>query len=561
MRTITFYSYKGGTGRTLLAANSAVYFAKFGQRTVLVDFDLDAPGLDSKFLGLELNENQKGLLDYILAFQKGVDLYDFKEIAVEVPINSTTGIETIHLIPAGYYLSPEYYRKLNELNWDIIFSEQREGVAFFQQFLKKIAEEFKADFLLVDSRTGISEISGICTQQLADEVILLSNFSSESIKVTKLIAKRIHESKIAEVLGKVIDVKIVVSRVPKPENFTKLKESCCDIFEIEDSKLFFLFSSRSLEEEEFIALAGEIDRDDELLQGYLKLFAGMNVDISGEIIEKQIEDVSKKLLLSRATDAIQSLEELAALYPHPDVYRAVMRFYHFTKDSDNIEKFAWKLLDIIPEDDEAEMLLASRYTEKYYWDSDTKNKAIQILDSVRQRGKLGAKGLLKLAKELYENEEYQKSLDVARELLETEKPDDEALVIAAKSAFKSGQEEEGFIFVNSISDMNEIRDNELIQILVDQPTDQKEELERLFNFACQRLKRDFSRSLTRSAAIIAKRIGKIAELELALLQSEELQNEIQEVKRRDPSHPMLRDMRIFFTDLGLDNLVKKLEFE
>ena len=50
MRTISFYSYKGGTGRTLLVANLAVYAARLGQTVAMVDLDLEVPGLAYKFL-------------------------------------------------------------------------------------------------------------------------------------------------------------------------------------------------------------------------------------------------------------------------------------------------------------------------------------------------------------------------------------------------------------------------------------------------------------------------------------------------------------------------------
>ena len=49
MKTITFYSYKGGAGRTLLLVNTAYYLAGAGKRVVMIDFDLEAPGLHQKF--------------------------------------------------------------------------------------------------------------------------------------------------------------------------------------------------------------------------------------------------------------------------------------------------------------------------------------------------------------------------------------------------------------------------------------------------------------------------------------------------------------------------------
>ena len=47
MKTITFYSYKGGTGRSLALANAARYLARLEFKVVALDFDLEAPGLHS----------------------------------------------------------------------------------------------------------------------------------------------------------------------------------------------------------------------------------------------------------------------------------------------------------------------------------------------------------------------------------------------------------------------------------------------------------------------------------------------------------------------------------
>ena len=49
MTTITFYSYKGGTGRALALANGARDLARLGLKVVAIDFDLEAPGLHYKF--------------------------------------------------------------------------------------------------------------------------------------------------------------------------------------------------------------------------------------------------------------------------------------------------------------------------------------------------------------------------------------------------------------------------------------------------------------------------------------------------------------------------------
>ena len=48
VKTVTFYSYKGDMGRTLLLANVAKYLSRFGQKVFTLDFDLEAPGLHYK---------------------------------------------------------------------------------------------------------------------------------------------------------------------------------------------------------------------------------------------------------------------------------------------------------------------------------------------------------------------------------------------------------------------------------------------------------------------------------------------------------------------------------
>src|SRR5436190_19628321 len=70
MKTITFYSYKGGVGRSLILANLAQRLVEFGKSVCMLDFDLEAPGLPFKFnLEKILETDKKGIVDFISAYQ------------------------------------------------------------------------------------------------------------------------------------------------------------------------------------------------------------------------------------------------------------------------------------------------------------------------------------------------------------------------------------------------------------------------------------------------------------------------------------------------------------
>ncbi len=47
MFVITFYSYKGGVGRTSALMNAAHRLVAKGKTVVVLDFDLEAPGVDA----------------------------------------------------------------------------------------------------------------------------------------------------------------------------------------------------------------------------------------------------------------------------------------------------------------------------------------------------------------------------------------------------------------------------------------------------------------------------------------------------------------------------------
>jgi cellulose biosynthesis protein BcsQ len=68
-----FYSFKGGVGRSMALANIGEIFHEKGLRTLLVDWDLGAPGLETYFhrdSALSGSRAHPGLIDMLAAYRE-----------------------------------------------------------------------------------------------------------------------------------------------------------------------------------------------------------------------------------------------------------------------------------------------------------------------------------------------------------------------------------------------------------------------------------------------------------------------------------------------------------
>jgi len=176
---ITFYSYKGGVGRTQLVANLAAYFcyAK-AKKVLLIDWDLEAPGLHHYF-NLKTTEINIGLIDLFLEYSKKIrknelieenELPFFSEKYILNLTKSKRNAGKIDLIAAGNY-NNNYNQKINNFNWND-FYENQDGKLYIE-FLKEKLNELNYDFIFIDSRTGVSDYSGICNIQFPEINIIV----------------------------------------------------------------------------------------------------------------------------------------------------------------------------------------------------------------------------------------------------------------------------------------------------------------------------------------------------------------------------------------------------
>lgn len=220
MKTFAFYAYKGGTGRSLLLANTAHHLARLGKRVVAVDFDFEAPGLHYKLNISPATVPERGAVDYLLAASQGEgppnSLLDYV-IPVPLPLG-TTG--SLHLMPAGSSPTGEYWKALTALlRQDLFTNPEGSGLAAFLELKARIEEELRAEFLLIDSRTGVTELAGVATTVLADKVVCLMLANRESQTGARAVLRSLrHAPRLAGQFP--IEIIPVLSRVPERDEAT-----------------------------------------------------------------------------------------------------------------------------------------------------------------------------------------------------------------------------------------------------------------------------------------------------------------------------------------------------
>lgn len=192
-RIVTFYSYKGGTGRSMAMANVAWILASQGLRVLVIDWDLEAPGLHRYFhpyLADPELASSPGIIDFLTAFVEGAHQADpdghspdwFHAYTDLEPYMFSLDWEfpgegTLDVVPAGQQ-GPSYAARVTGFNWQG-FYERLGGGVFLEAVKRELRREY--DWILVDSRTGISDTSGICTVQLPDDLVVCYTLNDQSM--------------------------------------------------------------------------------------------------------------------------------------------------------------------------------------------------------------------------------------------------------------------------------------------------------------------------------------------------------------------------------------------
>jgi hypothetical protein len=186
---VTFYSFKGGVGRTTLLVNVAQVLAAQDERVLIWDLDLEAPGIHY-FPGLESPEPiwQAGFLEWLgdmprcPTAEPTADWPDpgaLKTLGDRV-YEARDPRGRIFILPA-HGTNAKLGHAYGRVDWHGLFAEHpAQGLHLFEQARDALIERFAPAYLFIDSRTGITDLGGFLTALVPDCTVLVGNYSRQS---------------------------------------------------------------------------------------------------------------------------------------------------------------------------------------------------------------------------------------------------------------------------------------------------------------------------------------------------------------------------------------------
>lgn len=214
-RFVTFYSFKGGVGRSQALANVALELANRGLDVVMVDFDLESPGLD-RFFDTDAPAQSPGLVEWLDGLRRDPDV-ERKASDYIIDVTATPQrAGRLRLVRAGAR-GDEYARRVASIPWQAWY-EAGAGYEALER-LRAALVETAADVVLIDSRTGQADSSLVCTGQLPDVLVMQFALHEQGVEGTASMAAAVRRWSAAQgTEARLRQILFVPSRVDEQGN-------------------------------------------------------------------------------------------------------------------------------------------------------------------------------------------------------------------------------------------------------------------------------------------------------------------------------------------------------
>ena len=172
-RRYTLFSVKGGVGRSTTAAVLAWRLASRGERVLVVDLDLESPGLSSALLDVR-TQPEFGVTDWFVEDLVGQGEQVIGRMAAHPPWSRELEGD-VQVVPAHGSEPGEYLAKLGRVHVGA-------GTAWAKRLsglLSQLEDAHKPTVVLLESRSGLHDIAAATVTDL-DATVLLFATDSES---------------------------------------------------------------------------------------------------------------------------------------------------------------------------------------------------------------------------------------------------------------------------------------------------------------------------------------------------------------------------------------------
>ncbi|EGT2192055.1 AAA family ATPase, partial [Clostridium perfringens] len=196
-KIVSFYSYKGGVGRTVTLIQTAHLLADKGKKVAIIDLDIEAPSFNDVFED-DIN-GEKGIINYLYNKLYNIKSDENDSIAKFVSKLNVNSDGEVYVIPAGE-ISLKYIKMLELLKERRIYENQ-----YITEFIMELEKQYNIDYVLIDSRTGLNNWGALSIADISDEVFLCAYPNKENVKGINLILSLIKGRKKCNVIFSRID--------------------------------------------------------------------------------------------------------------------------------------------------------------------------------------------------------------------------------------------------------------------------------------------------------------------------------------------------------------------
>lgn len=169
------YSVKGGVGRSTTAAVLAWHLVRAGRRVLVVDLDLESPGLSSTLLEPERRPDF-GVTDWFVEALVGQDEHVLERMTA-APRWAQDFDGDVRVAPAHGRVAGEYLAKLGRVHMD---AADEPWTARLGRLLDRLETTVEPDVVVLESRSGLHDIAAATVTDLGAQVLLFATDSESN---------------------------------------------------------------------------------------------------------------------------------------------------------------------------------------------------------------------------------------------------------------------------------------------------------------------------------------------------------------------------------------------